>query len=98
MSKAADQWDKFADAVHIHVNDYVVPQYGDIDDELAKDWSAADCIKQAQTYAARFGKSNRIGEEELDLIKAAHWMQKAWQKVREAKNRGRPVPEHGSGP
>jgi len=81
MSKAAEQWDKFADEVHIHINDYVVPQYGDINEELAKDWNSADCVKQAQTYLARFGRSSRKGEERLDLIKAAHWVQKALTKL-----------------
>lgn len=78
--KSQFSWINFAKSVHDHIGDYVVPQYGDEDEELAKDWSAEDCVKQAQTYLARFGKSSRKGEEKLDLVKAAHWCQKAWSK------------------
>lgn len=86
MSKAAEEWEKVADEVRLHINNYVVPQYGDLDTELAKDWNSTDCIKQAQTYLARFGRTSRKGEERLDLLKAMHWIQKAATKLTEEMN------------
>jgi hypothetical protein len=56
-------------------------------------------VKQAQTYLARFARGQRKGEEQLDMLKAAHWMQKAWTRLQpKSEDKGRPVPEHGSGP
>lgn len=82
MSKAAEQWDAFAAEVRNHIENYAVPQYGDIDTELAKDWESPACVHQAQTYLARFGRSVRQDEEKLDMLKTAHWVQKAWTKFK----------------
>jgi hypothetical protein len=99
MPKQLKNWRKFDLAVEGHILNYVIPQYGDESEELAKDWSAEDCVKQAQTYLARFARGQRKGEEQLDMLKAAHWMQKAWTRLQpKSEDKGRPVPEHGSGP
>lgn len=72
------KWIRFAKAVTAHIVNYVIPQYGDEGDgEPAEDYDARDCVEQSKRYLARFGKSQRKGEELRDLHKAAHWIQKA---------------------
>lgn len=83
MSIMGDKWQRFADKVAAHIQNYVLPQYGDEDGgrEPAEEYDADDCIKQAKRYLARFGTQSRVGEEELDLLKAAHWIQKAADRI-----------------
>lgn len=75
-----DKWVQFSNAVIVHIRDYVVPQYGDADD-LASDYTAEECVKQVEKYAKRFARSSRPGEQERDLLKMAHYAQKAWDKL-----------------
>lgn len=77
ISIQGDKWNKFSADVSDHIENYVIAQYGDEDEEPAQEYDAADCVKQAQRYLARFGKSQREGEELRDMLKAAHWIQKA---------------------
>jgi hypothetical protein len=67
----------FSYAVKRHIDEYAVPQYGDEGSDLASSYDAEDCIKQANKYLARFGKNSRAGQEQLDLKKAAHYIQMA---------------------
>lgn len=78
------KWSKFSSRVLKHIAEYVIPQYGDENDP-AEEYSAEDCIKQAQKYLARFGRSSRPGEEIRDLCKAAHYIQKAADKINPAR-------------
>lgn len=84
-SKQESKWTLFAAKVAAHIRDYVIPQYGDDlnDDEPAKYYDARDCVEQAKRYLARFGKSSRPGEEHRDMLKAAHWIQKAFDRLPE---------------
>lgn len=77
MSKRGKNWVRFSNVVLDHIETYTVPQYGDEGSDLASTYSAEDCVKQAQKYIARFGKNSRPGQEKLDLIKAAHYLQMA---------------------
>lgn len=81
MPKQLEKWKEFDAHVSAHITEYVVPQYGDDGEDPATEYDAGDCIKQAQKYLARFGRSSRPGEETRDLAKAAHWIQKAYGKV-----------------
>lgn len=80
-SRHAARWAKFSFAVLGHIADYVIPQYGDEGKDLATDYTAEACVEQAKKYLARFGRNSRPGEEKRDLIKAAHYIQKAWEKM-----------------
>jgi HEPN domain-containing protein len=80
------KWIAFAKRVTEHIKSYVIPQYGDEGEEPAQEYDAADCVKQAQRYLARFGKSQRPGEELRDLYKSAHWIQKAEDRLRRAED------------
>lgn len=75
-------WDEFAAKVADHIENYTVPQYGDAPNDNVEAWSAQDCIAQVQKYAARFGNNQRAGQEELDLMKIAHYAQLAMGKMK----------------
>lgn len=77
------QWNTFAAKVADHITNYTVPQYGDAPNDNVESWSAADCIAQVQKYAARFGTNQRAGQEELDLMKIAHYAQLAHDKLKQ---------------
>lgn len=77
MTKRGKNWTNFSYKVFDHIENYTVPQYGDEGNDLASGYNAEDCVKQAQKYIARFGKNSRPGQEKLDLIKAAHYLQMA---------------------
>nr|DAK17428.1 MAG TPA: hypothetical protein [Caudoviricetes sp.] len=74
-------WNEFAAKVADHIENYTVPQYGDAPNDNVEVWSAQDCIAQIQKYAARFGNNQRTGQEELDLMKIAHYAQLAMGKM-----------------
>lgn len=76
-------WNAFAAKVADHIENYTVPQYGDAPNDNVESWSAADCIAQVQKYAARFGTNQRAGQEELDLMKIAHYAQLAMGKLKQ---------------
>jgi RecA/RadA recombinase len=67
--------------VNAHVREYVLPQYGDYGEDLAASYTVEDCVKQAQRYLTRHGKSSRVGEEQRDMHKAIHWMAMALHKM-----------------
>ena len=76
-------WNEFAAKVADHIESYTVPQYGDAPNDNVESWSAQDCIAQVQKYAARFGNNQRTGQEELDLMKIAHYAQLAAGKLKQ---------------
>lgn len=76
-------WNEFAAKVADHIENYTVPQYGDAPNDNVESWSSQDCIAQIQKYAARFGANQRAGQEELDLMKIAHYAQLAMGKLQQ---------------
>ena len=81
ISQRCLAWSKFALDVSEHIEGYTVPQYGDKPNDNVESWTAEDCIKQVLKYLNRRGKSQRQGEEKLDLIKCAHYIQLAYDKI-----------------
>ena len=81
MSIRGIQWQRFAERVSEHIEEYTVPQYGDYPDDNVSEWSAQDCVKQIEKYARRFGSNMRPGQERLDLLKIAHYAQIAAYKL-----------------
>ena len=79
MSKRAEDWKKFSAEVESHIENYTVPQYGDKGDDIASEYTSEHCINQVKKYAARFGKNSRPGQERLDLLKMAHYVQMAFE-------------------
>ncbi|BCH33251.1 hypothetical protein MesoLjLc_51810 [Mesorhizobium sp. L-8-10] len=82
MSIQGDKWKAFSDQVLNHIEEYVIPQYGDEGADLVTDYSPEECLRQTEKYIKRFGRSSRQGEELRDLIKAAHFIQRAADKLR----------------
>lgn len=77
MSIRGEEWKKFSEKVLNHIETYTVPQYGDKGEDLATDYSVEDLLKQANKYLARYGKNQRQGQEMLDFMKTAHYIQMA---------------------
>lgn len=78
MSKRGREWVDFSTAVHYHVESYTVKQYGDKGKDLATDYTPEQCLAQIKKYVARHGKQGREGQDQLDLMKIAHYAQMAW--------------------
>lgn len=76
-SMRAQDWGEFSACVRQHIEVYTVPQYGDKGADQATGYSAADHIKQVQKYLNRHGKNSRPGQDALDFLKAAHYLQMA---------------------
>lgn len=80
MSKRGEEWVAFSAKVLAHIEDYTVPQYGDAPNDSITAWSDAACVEQIGKYAARYGKNAREGQEQLDLLKMAHYACLAFHK------------------
>lgn len=81
-SLKAKVWWLFAEKVARHIDEYVVPQYGDHGEDLVADYSPDECVRQIEKYARRLAKgSSRPGEEKRDLMKIAHYAQMAHDKM-----------------
>ena len=68
------EWEDFAEEVMTHVEDYVVPQYGDSPDDVASTWDVLEIKSQLSRYVNRIGRNAR-GEAETrrDCRKIAHY-------------------------
>ena len=80
ISKKGLSWAVFSMEVFEHIEKYVVPQYGDKGDDLCTTYSIEECLKQAKKYIERYGKNAREGQQKLDFLKAAHFIQMAFEK------------------
>lgn len=72
-----NEWRHFSIATEDHINNYVIPQYGDSGNDPATEYTFEDCVKQAQRYLARAKTNQRPEGLKRDMLKAAHWIQKA---------------------
>ena len=75
VSKRGQVWLEFSHRVLSHIENYTVPQYGDAGNDQVTDWTADDCAKQVNKYFGRRGRNSRPGQESLDMLKAAHYVQ-----------------------
>jgi hypothetical protein len=82
ISNRGKEWQRFSQVVAEHIEKYTIPQWGDNPfDQLATDWTEADCILAIKKYINRAGKNSRGPEEDLrDLLKIAHYACVAWHK------------------
>ena len=78
MTNRGKEWDEFQDEVLKHIEEYTVPQYGDKGSDIASEYTAEYCLSQVKKYQARFGSNSRKGQEKLDLLKMAHYIQMAY--------------------
>jgi|WetSurMetagenome_2_1015567.scaffolds.fasta_scaffold432201_2 hypothetical protein len=82
-SKRGNEWIEFSMAVLRHIENYTVPQYKDKGEDQLTTYTAEDCRKQVDKYQNRRGKNQREGQDELDILKAAHYLAVAWSKMKE---------------
>lgn len=78
LNGKAKDWVEFTLKVYAHIVEYVIPQYGDKHEDLAANYTQQQCIDQIRKYSARFGKNIRPDQDNLDLIKIAHYAQIAY--------------------
>jgi len=78
ISKRTLDWFEFAGEVARHTENYAVAQYGDeADGDAANDYTVDYCFRQVKKYIERFGRNQRPGQQELDFLKMAHYIQLA---------------------
>lgn len=84
-SQRALQWDRFAQKVHDHIEEYTVPQYGDLPDDMASNFTQRDFNLQLQKYVSRqLNGGGKRGKENdaLDYLKIAHYACMAYAKMK----------------
>lgn len=86
ISQRGRDWGNFQTKVLKHIEEYTTKQYGDKGEDQATSWSVEMLLEQAKKYLNRYGKNQRPGQEELDLIKACHYIQMAYTKLEEQSN------------
>ena len=73
-TKKTHQWFGFAVNVGFHIENYVVPQYGDFPDPMAANWTLEKIQGKLESYVGRIGRGGRGMEEEIrDCLKIAHF-------------------------
>lgn len=74
MSERLAQFEAFEEVVEGHIEQYTVPQYGDMPDDQASAWPPEQCIESIKRYVNRFGSGRRGRVESLrDMLKIAHY-------------------------
>ena len=86
MSIRGDDWLNFSKKVSEHIETYTVPQYGDKNNDQASEYEPEEFILQIKKYIARFNKNSRPCQDELDLLKIAHYAQMTYTLVQERKD------------
>ena len=72
-SERGKEWKAFSDIIAEHIERYTIPQYGDAPNDHASTWSREDMQKQIEKYIKRQGRNIRPDQDNLDLIKIAHY-------------------------
>lgn len=80
LSQRGKDWIEFSAQVLAHIEGYTVPQYGDKGEDEVSNWTVEDCLKAVSKYRSRHGKNSREGQDELDMLKMAHFIQIAFEK------------------
>lgn len=74
LSKRGAEWVRFAQCVTDHVEEYTVPQYGDLPDDPVSGYSDEMIVAHMQRYLNRYFTNMRSGaERQRDLMKVAHY-------------------------
>lgn len=81
-SKRGQDWLKFSAQVLAHIEEYTTKQYGDKGQDQVTNWSLQERLNQITKYAFRNGKNARDNQDELDLVKMAHYAQLSLNKLK----------------
>lgn len=93
-SLRAVEWIRFAKEVLEHIENYTVPQYGDKSEDQCTEFSESDFITQMKRYLNRYGKNAREGQQQLDLLKIAHYACMLHTKLSEQEEELRKILNH----
>lgn len=80
LSQRGLDWIEFSAQVLAHIENYTVVQYGDKGEDQATAWTIDELVNQIKKYAQRQGRNSREGQDELDLLKIAHYAQMVHEK------------------
>lgn len=74
QSNRLEEWRNFSAQVENHIENYTVPQYGDLPDDPLSAFTEADILTQMGRYLSR-AQTNARGFEESqrDLLKIVHY-------------------------
>lgn len=75
------EWSEFAQIILNHIENYTVPQYGDITTDNVSKWSVDEIMPQIERYVRRYKSNSRPGQEHLDMMKIAHYACMAYFKI-----------------
>jgi len=82
MSNRGKEWEKFNDIVKDHIENYTIPQYGDMPNDQMTTASLDDIKHDIQRYLNRMGRNARGLEQALrDMVKVAHYACIAYNKI-----------------
>ncbi len=81
------EWDEFYKLVYQHIRDYANSQYNDKGEDNVTEWSVSTLMDQIYKYYSRHGKNQREGQDQLDLIKIAHYACMAYWKLQESEEK-----------
>lgn len=79
-TKRANDWLQFSEKVLKQIELNYVPVYGDKGSDIASEYSVHELLSHAKIRIMRFGKNSTQEQDWLDLLKAAHFIQIAYEK------------------
>lgn len=86
MKNKKQEYAAFALEVIEHIENYVIPQYGDYPDKMIEGFTVADIKAQLARYVGRIGTNARGQQEaERDCMKMAHYACLLLMKLRQEK-------------
>jgi hypothetical protein len=73
QTKRGAEWLRFSEKVLAHIENYTVPQYGDEGEDNIGTWTIRECINAVKKYCSRSGHNARANQDQLDMLKVAHY-------------------------
>lgn len=77
------EWEEFSKLVYSHIRDYTIKQYGCKGEDNVSEWSIKDLMEAIYKYYKRYKTNMRPGQEQMDLMKIAHYACMAYWKREE---------------
>ncbi len=75
VSERGKDWIEFSNKILDHIEKYTIKQYGDKGADQCTEFDEQDFITNLKRYLNRHGKNSRPGQNKLDKIKMAHYIQ-----------------------
>lgn len=78
-----EEWTAFSEIVKSHILQYTIKQYNDKGEDNVTNWTIKDLMEAIYKYYSRYKSNQRPGQEQLDLMKIAHYACMAYWKYEE---------------